>query len=158
MHYPFNVRAYGLVLHNHQVLVTDEFRMGQARTKFPGGGLEFGEGLNDCIRREIMEELGFEVLSVKHFYTTDFFVASAFDSTAQVISVYFLVTLSEENLACIPVSAKFAWENPGTDGEQLFRWLSINQALSEDMTFPIDQHVAQLLASNPDLSNTAHSK
>ena len=30
-------------------------------TKFPGGGMEFGEGTIDCIKRECMEEFGEEV-------------------------------------------------------------------------------------------------
>jgi len=42
-------------------------------TKFPGGGLQFGEGTIDCIKREFREELGCEIGVLKHFYTTDYF-------------------------------------------------------------------------------------
>ena len=45
----FNVRVYGLLINEHQqLLVSDEaFKNGMLATKFPGGGLELGEGLRD---------------------------------------------------------------------------------------------------------------
>ena len=51
--FPFNIRVYGvLVNENRQVLVSDELIRGKYYTKFPGGGLEYGEGTRDCLRRE----------------------------------------------------------------------------------------------------------
>ena len=85
----FTLRVYGLLLHNGHILVSDELIKGQHITKFPGGGLEFGEGLKDCLVREIREEIGVEALDPVHFYTTDFFQQSAFHTTPmQVVSVY----------------------------------------------------------------------
>jgi len=69
----FNIRVYGLFIHEDRILVTDEFRMGQFLTKFPGGGMNLGEGTIDCLKRECMEELGQEIKNISHFYTTDFF-------------------------------------------------------------------------------------
>lgn len=70
----FNIRVYGLLLNdNSELLVADEFEFGMKFTKFPGGGLELGEGLIDGLKREWMEELGQEIEVVEHFYTTDFF-------------------------------------------------------------------------------------
>ncbi|MFN5439619.1 MAG: NUDIX hydrolase, partial [Bacteroidota bacterium] len=41
----FNIRVYGILISDdNQVLVSDEFIRGNYYTKFPGGGLEFGEG------------------------------------------------------------------------------------------------------------------
>src|SRR3954470_22380234 len=87
----FNVRVYALLSENGKVLLSDEYIKGMKITKFPGGGLEFGEGLVDGLRREMKEELNLETEIISHFYTTDFFVASAFDPSSQVISVYYLV-------------------------------------------------------------------
>ena len=78
-----------------QVLVTDEYVYGKYVTKFPGGGLHSGEGTLDCLRREMIEETGQEVEVLEHFYTTDFFVPSAFDPTKQVISIYYLIKFLE---------------------------------------------------------------
>ena len=49
----FNIRVYGFLLDDGRVLVTDEFRLGIYMTKFPGGGLHFGEGTVDCLKREL---------------------------------------------------------------------------------------------------------
>jgi ADP-ribose pyrophosphatase YjhB (NUDIX family) len=89
--YPFNVRVYGLLINaDNEILISDEQEYGMRFTKFPGGGLEHGEGLIDGLKREFIEECGAEVEVTDHFYTTDFYVKSAFNDS-QVISVYYLV-------------------------------------------------------------------
>jgi len=76
----FNIRVYGiLITDDNKVLVSDEFIRGNYYTKFPGGGLEFGEGTRDCLAREFMEEMNLKVKVEEHLYTTDFFQMSAFD-------------------------------------------------------------------------------
>lgn len=70
----FNIRVYGILLDSQQrLLVSDEFIRGAYITKLPGGGLEFGEGTRDCLKREFKEETGLDVVIGDHFYTTDFF-------------------------------------------------------------------------------------
>lgn len=69
----FNVRVYGILLDNEKrLLVSDEFIRGAYITKLPGGGLEFGEGTRDCLKREFKEETGLDVTIGEHIYTTDF--------------------------------------------------------------------------------------
>ena len=73
----FNIRVYGILLDkNKRVLISDEFIRGNYFTKFPGGGLEFGEGTRDCLKREFKEETGLDVEIKEHIYTTDFFQIS----------------------------------------------------------------------------------
>ena len=56
----FTIRVYGILVNQEkQVLVSDEKIRGEYYTKFPGGGMEFGEGTRDCLKREFMEENGF---------------------------------------------------------------------------------------------------
>src|SRR6202789_2939499 len=84
----FNVRVYGLLINgDNEILISDEQEYGMRFTKFPGGGLEFGEGLVDGLKREFIEECDAEIEVLSHFYTTDFFVKSAFNDS-QIISVY----------------------------------------------------------------------
>lgn len=129
----FNVRVYGLWIADDKLLVVQEPVNGKQITKFPGGGLEFGEGTIDCLRREFREELQLELSRISHFYTTDFFVQSFIDPQHQVISIYYLVEAD-------PHAAVF--EN--NEGLQ-FSWIPL-QALHKDMfDLPIDKLVVGLL-------------
>ena len=92
----FNVRVYGILIHDNKVLVSDEHIKGMNITKLPGGGLEFGEGTIECVIREFKEELDLEIEVESHFYTTDFFVNSAFSINNQVISIYYKVKPTKE--------------------------------------------------------------
>jgi len=88
----FNVRVYGILLDEEKkLLVSDEFIRGAYITKLPGGGLEFGEGTRECLKREFMEETGLDVTVGDHIYTTDFFQISAFNQKDQIISIYYFV-------------------------------------------------------------------
>ena len=134
----FNVRAYGLLERNGKVLVSDEIIRGRRITKFPGGGLEFGEGLGECIVREFSEELGMTVEIIEHFYTTDFFVASAFDPESQVISVYYKVTAAVGSMPLLSDLAK-------KEGVEQVRWLAVDDISEDDLTLIIDKKVAAML-------------
>src|SRR5450755_4038572 len=93
----FNIRVYGILSgKNKEVLVSDEFIRGNRYTKFPGGGLEFGEGTRDCLKREFLEEMDLNVQVTDHLYTTDFFQMSAFNPAHQIISIYYRVEAMDE--------------------------------------------------------------
>ncbi|MBD1362273.1 NUDIX domain-containing protein [Mucilaginibacter sp. ZT4R22] len=139
----FNVRVYGLLINdNNEVLISDEQEYGMRFTKFPGGGLEYGEGLTDGLKREFVEECNTEVTIISHFYTTDFFVKSAFNDS-QIISVYYLVkNITPLNFTC--KTAVFDFEGDG-DILQSFRWVKLSDLTADTCTFPIDQYVTDLL-------------
>jgi len=140
----FNVRVYGILLNRHkQVLVTDEIRYGQRITKFPGGGLQFGEGTRDCLKRECLEEFGYEVEVKEHFYTTDFFQRSAFNKEQQVISIYYFMSVKEPQK--IPVRQKPFDFKQEQEGAQIFRWIDLVSLSENDFTFPIEKKVAKRL-------------
>jgi 8-oxo-dGTP diphosphatase len=83
----FNIRVYGICIQGGKVLINEELIRGQKVIKFPGGGLDWGEGTIACLKREWREELAIDINVTGHFYTTDFFQDSAFDNS-QVISIY----------------------------------------------------------------------
>lgn len=141
--YQFNVRVYGLLINDHnEILISDEQEYGMQFSKFPGGGLEYGEGLIDGLKREFMEECFAEVEILSHFYTTDFFVKSAFNDS-QIVSVYYTV----KNVSPLNLSFKLKAFDFEGEGEvlQAFRWIKLDELKTADVTFPIDQHVVKLL-------------
>jgi len=94
----FTIRVYGILLDTHQrILVSDEYIRGNYFTKFPGGGLELGEGTRDCLKREFKEETGLEVNIGNHIYTTDYYQVSAFNTKDQIISIYYYAQAQNEN-------------------------------------------------------------
>ena len=140
----FTIRVYGLIINDqNRVLVTDEFQLNMKMTKFPGGGLDFGEGTIDCLRRELLEECGHEIDEIHHFYTTDFYQKALFWEDYQLISVYYMAKLKKPVVVRISDQAFDFTELK--NGNQSFRWIPIEKINSEDFTFPIDKHVAHLL-------------
>ncbi len=113
-------------------------------TKFPGGGLHFGEGTIDCLKREFIEECnGQEIENIRHFYTTDFYQKALFYENTQLISIYFLIDLQK------PIQFKIS-EKPFDfdkieNGNQSFRWVKIKNLNIDEFTFPIDKFVVQEL-------------
>ena len=126
-----------------EILVTDEFRLGTLMMKFPGGGLEFGEGTIDCLKRECIEELGQGIRIISHFYTTDYYQPTKLiPDWQQLISIYYLIE-TDEPYQFTTVSKKFDIEE--TDGAQSFRWISIAESDASEFTFPIDEKVFRML-------------
>ncbi|QNL52625.1 NUDIX domain-containing protein [Olivibacter sp. SDN3] len=136
--YPFNVRVYGLLLNEqNELLISDEQEYGKRFSKFPGGGLEYGEGLREGLRREYFEECMIEVEVLGHVYTTDFYEHSYFNDS-QIISIYYQVINKE------PFTLNFkarAFDFDETEGEvlQSFRWVPISNMKVSDLTFKTDQ-------------------
>lgn len=139
----FNVRVYGILIQDNNLLVSDEYIKGMEITKLPGGGLEYGEGTIDCLKREFKEELNLEIDVNSHFYTTDFFVNSAFSQRNQIISIYYLVEAKEPIVFKTSTQA-FNFETR-KEGAQSMRWIDLNYLSDDDFTFIIDKRVSELL-------------
>lgn len=132
----FNVRVYGLLIHQNSILIVQEPIKNNLIVKFPGGGLEFGEGTIDGLKREFREELAVDIFNVTHFYTTDFFVQSFLHPQQQVISIYYLVQANIDQLNFNNLEGlKFEWINMSDLNESIF-------------PLPIDKHVVALLISS----------
>lgn len=138
----FTIRVYGLLIHKGAVLLSRENIKCGIYTKFPGGGLEFGEGTIDCLHREFMEEAQAEIEVLEHFYTTEDFVPSAFGSQCQVISIYYRVrALLPELLSAEEPHAR-ALKN---HGDQILFWQPMGKLKSDDVDLPIDKIVVRKL-------------
>jgi 8-oxo-dGTP pyrophosphatase MutT (NUDIX family) len=147
----FNLRIYGLLINEKkQVLVSDELIRGNYFTKFPGGGMEYGEGTRDCLKREFMEEMNLDVEVGEHLYTTDFFQLSAFREGEQIVSIYYLVQPLE------PINVRLSTTPFDFDEAQMrtyeernetesFRFIEWDDFSADCVTLPIDKIVAELV-------------
>lgn len=140
----FNVRVYGWwYFQGLGVLTSVEKIQGAYYRKFPGGGLEWGEGINECIVREFQEETGVEVAVGKQLYTTDFFQASAFQENHQVISVYLEVKntleISKEHAQTIRSLEK--------DADIEFEWVPLHKLHEDLFPLPIDKEFVKRMKS-----------
>ena len=141
----FIIRVYGIIINqNKEVLFSDEFQLGMKMTKFPGGGLHFGEGTINCLKREFREECnGQEIKNIHHFYTTDFYQKALFYKNHQLLSIYYFAEL-QEPLQFKTSEKPFDFEKL-ENGSQSFRWVQIKNLNVEEVTFPIDKFVARKL-------------
>jgi ADP-ribose pyrophosphatase YjhB (NUDIX family) len=135
----FNLRVYVLIIEQDFILVSKELIMGKYLYKFPGGGLEYGEGLIEGLQRESMEEMNQNLKNIEHFYTTDFFQQSQFDSKDQLIAIYYKAKLTSKinNKLKVPIK-----DFP------IFEWKKIIDFLEKDLYFPTDKFVFNLLKNH----------
>ncbi len=150
----FNIRVYGILINEKkQVLVSDEFIRGSYYTKFPGGGLEFGEGTRECLKREFKEEMDLEVEIGDHIYTTDFFQMSAFNPEHQIVSIYYFANPIE------PIKAPLRDTLFDFDEQQMkvyketgetetFRFINWDDFSEDSVTLPIDKIVAGIIKAD----------
>ena len=134
----FNVRTYALIIEKGKILLSNELINGKEIIKFPGGGVEFGEGIVDALKREAKEEMNSRLKNIKHFYTTDFFQKSQFKNTDQLISIYYKADFFSSK-EFTPKEKKPLKDSP------VFFWMSLNKLKTELFHFPIDKHVCKLI-------------
>ena len=132
----FNVRVYALIINRDSILISKELIKSKEVLKFPGGGLEYGEGLIEGLQRESMEEMNQNLKNIEHFYTTDFFQQSQFNSKDQLIAVYYKAKLTSKinNKLNVPIK-----DFP------VFEWKKITDFSEKDLYFPTDKFVFNLL-------------
>lgn len=147
----FNIRVYILLYDENEtrVLLSDEIVQGEYYTKFPGGGLEYGEGLLDCLHREAKEELGLDVEVLRQFYTSELFQVSKFVPEDQIICVYYECRLPKNDQSRRLPTFRVAEQKydfaEKREREESFRWQLIETLQEEDMSLPLDKLVVKRL-------------
>ncbi len=130
----FNIRIYGLLIEQNRLLITKELFVDELIYKFPGGGLEFGEGLHDCLIREFKEELNLDIEVVQHIFTQENFIQSAVNPDDQVLMIYYQV--KAKNFEDFKVKT--------SDIKELI-WKDLDELKAEDLTMPTEQKAVQEL-------------
>ena len=129
----FNIRVYGLLVLDGKVLLSKEQYQGRQLMKFPGGGLEYGEGIREALIRECLEELNSQVEVGDLFYVTDYFIQSDFIPSDQIICFYYLIHTEEE--------INFS------NAEHRLDWVELNPDNGTLLTFPQDTLVFERICA-----------
>lgn len=137
----FNVRVYALIVKNNRLLISEEQHGGVFLRKFPGGGLQFGEGIVQALHRELKEELNADVEAESLLCVTEDFVVSFLNNKQQVIGVHYLVELKQD------FSDEFLNNNHVEleNGHIHFKWVMIDQLKADDFSSPVDKSAFEKL-------------
>jgi len=90
----FKIRCRGIILHEDKLLVV-RHQEDAKYTALPGGHLEPGEGIEECMRREFFEELGIQPTIGRLLYVNDFM-----DGEYQSIEFFFEVVNGVDFVGC----------------------------------------------------------
>lgn len=86
------------------------------------------ESLVEALQREFLEEINLSLMIRRHFYTLNFFQASAFCEREQLLIIYYKVKMSDPDILKI--------SNPGIT--RLY-WIPL-EILNEDfLSLPVDK-------------------
>lgn len=130
----FNIRVYALCIVNNELLTLKEPFAGNMVVKLPGGGLEFGEGTADCLKREFKEELNLEITVGDAFYIQEDFVPSLAKDGKQLLTLFFFATIKDlHNLEIIDKNI------------QEVNWIPLTA--NNPFTLPVDKIVFNKLQS-----------
>ena len=137
----FSVRVYGFLLSPmNEILLSFEKINDFAFIKFPGGGLEFGEGPQQCLIREMKEECGISVEILRYIYTSGDFIQSHFIPEAQVIGIYYHIAPVHLNDLQKIVSGKESIQTFNNQNNTItHQWIPLQEMADDKLSFPMDK-------------------
>jgi len=128
-----HVTAGAIVLKDKKVLMGKrKGGLGDGTWGFPGGRLEFGEDIIDCVHREVMEEVGIRIKNLRFgTFTNDYFQKEGL----HYVSIYFVADYDSGNVKVMEPDKCSEW-----------RWVEWDK-----MPRPLFLHAQNLLKQKFDL-------
>jgi ADP-ribose pyrophosphatase YjhB (NUDIX family) len=129
------VRVAGICVENERILTVSHYKQGQEYWLLPGGGVSYGESMEEALKREFVEEVGIDV-GVGDIL----FIFDSIDpgGDRHVINVCFECLRRDGNPE--------VGEDPRVSG---FAFLSKEEIMSRDFFPPIQDLLGDVLTGNP---------
>lgn len=108
--YDFRETCFGICVKEGKLLLVKK----NEQFSFIGGGIEKGETHEDCLKREFIEEAGYQFLSIKPFITIDCFWLAAGKWPLESLANFYLVELGEK--VCEPTEEGHILQEVKVDG------------------------------------------
>lgn len=102
------VRAIIFDSTGQKILVERNLGAHEKYVNFPGGGLELGETIEQCISREIIEEIGKPILDFKFLFLVENFIPFE-DEYLHGIELYCAVKLGTDDVVAQVEGYDFSW-------------------------------------------------
>lgn len=90
--YDFRETCFGISMKNNKMLLVKK----KGQYSFVGGGIEVGETHEECLKREFIEESGYEILNITPFVTIDCFWLAAGKWPLESLANFYIVEVGEK--------------------------------------------------------------
>ena len=90
--YDFRETCFGICVKDGKMLLVKK----KEQYSFVGGGVENGETHEDCLKREFIEESGYEIASIKPFVTVDCFWLAAGKYPLESLANFYIVEVGQK--------------------------------------------------------------
>ena len=94
------IRVGVLILKNNHILLVEHQKENASYWLIPGGGLDFGETVAECAKREVKEETNLDIQLGRFLFSSE---SIAPDGSRHVVNLFFLGYVSDESLASLEV-------------------------------------------------------
>ncbi len=99
MNEQIRIRAAGILVHENRILLVRHEKNGKSYWLLPGGGVDYGETVEEGLKREFQEEVGLDIEMGKLVMVHDSIPP---DRHRQVLNLYFLVKTRDTHLKVTP--------------------------------------------------------
>ncbi|MBE7074872.1 MAG: NUDIX domain-containing protein [Clostridiales bacterium] len=90
--YDFRETCFGICVKEDKMLLVKKYE----QYSFIGGGIEKGETHEECLKREFIEESGYDLLHIKPFVTVDCFWLAAGKYPLESLAHFYIVKVGEK--------------------------------------------------------------
>ncbi len=91
----FRETCFGICVNGDKVLLTHKTNKNEY--SLPGGGIELNETHKECLTRELIEETGYSIVSIKEFITIDCFWLAGNVWPMESLASFYIINVGTKN-------------------------------------------------------------